>query len=114
MGFFDNFKKKMELKQVKNDPKIVQRSLEKISKLEKTLENNPADFNLLFELYQYCIDVSDIPKKIECLEKMIKLNPNDAYPLEQLAYVFDVELKNPIKAKYYQKKANKINSNKFM
>lgn len=113
MGVFDNFKKKMELKQIKNDPKIIQNALEKIPKLEKTLEKNPS-FHLLFELYGCYIDTSNTTKKIGCLEKMIKLNPNDAYPLEQLAHVFDVELKNTVKAKYYQEKANKINSNKFM
>ena len=103
MGFFDNLKKKMALKET-TVPK----------KTQNTLEKTPPSFNLLFKLYGYYIDVSNTSKKIECLEKMVKLNPHDAYPLEQLARVFDVELHDTSKAKYYQQQANKINSNKFM
>jgi len=113
MGFFDNLKKKIKLKET-IVPKKTKNILEKISLLEKTLEKTPPSFHLLFELYGYYIDISNTPKKIECLEKMVKLNPNDAYPLEQLARVFDVELNDTSKAKYYQQQANKINSNKFM
>ncbi|MBT5201682.1 MAG: hypothetical protein HOK63_07830 [Thaumarchaeota archaeon] len=113
MGFFDNLKKKMALKET-TVPKKTQNTLEKINILENTLEKTPPSFNLLFKLYGYYIDVSNTSKKIECLEKMVKLNPHDAYPLEQLARVFDVELHDTSKAKYYQQQANKINSNKFM
>lgn len=104
----------MELKEAKNDPKKIQNALEKITKLEKIIEKTYPSFHLLFELYGYYIDVSNTEKKIDCLEKMVKINPNDAYPLEQLAHIFDNELKDTVKAKYFQEQANKINSNKFM
>lgn len=107
-------KKKIELKETKNDPNKIQNTLEKINNLEKTLEKTPPRFQLLFELYGYYIDVSNTTKKIECLEKMVKLNPNDTYSLEQLSHIFDNELKNITKTKYFQQQANKINSNKCM
>ncbi|MDH3610634.1 MAG: hypothetical protein OEM79_02605 [Nitrosopumilus sp.] len=114
MGFFDGLKKKIELKQTQSDPKTIQKALEKISKLEKTLEQNPRSYDLLYDLYGCYIDVSNTTKKIECLEKMAELKPNDAFPLDQLAQLYYNELENPQKGKYYQEKANKINSNKFM
>jgi len=114
MGFLDGLKKKMELKQAQSDPKTIQIALEKIPKLEKALEKNPDSFELLYDLYGCHIDLSNTTKKIECLEKMSKLKPNDFFPLSQLAQIFYNELENPQKGKYYQEKANKINSNKFM
>ena len=114
MGFFDSLKKSMELKQPQNDSKTNQKTLEKITNLEKALEKSPDSFNLLYELYGCHIDLSNTSKKIECLEKMIKIKPNDSFPLGQLAQIYYIELQNPQKGKYYQDKANKINSNKFL
>ena len=114
MGFFDKLKKNIEIKQSKIDSKITQKNLEKIPKLERALEKNPASFDLIYQLYGCYVEVSDSEKKIECLEKMHKIRPNDAFPLNQLAQIYYSELENPEKGKFYQDKANKINSNKFL
>ena len=47
--------------------------------------------------------------RIECLEKMSKLKPNDFYPPQQLADIYLNELDDIEQAKIYQNKANKIN-----
>jgi tetratricopeptide (TPR) repeat protein len=114
MGIFDSLKKSMELKQPENDSKTTLKDLENIKKIEKKLEKNPDSFNLLYELYGCYIDLSDTSKKIECLEKMIQIKPNNSFPLGQLAQIYYGELQNPQKGKYYQDKANRINSNKFL
>ena len=114
MGFFDGLKKKLELKHVQSDPRIIQNALEKLNKLEKDIEKNPDSFELLYEIYGCHIDLSNTIKKVECLEKMSKVKPNDPFPLSQLAQIYYSELDDPFKGKQYQDKANKINSNKFM
>lgn len=114
MGFFDKLKKNIEIKQSKIDSKTTQKNLEKIPKLERALEENPTSFDLIYQLYGCYVELSDSKKKIECLEKMHKIRPNDAFPLNQLAQIYYSELENPEKGKFYQDKANKINSNKFL
>jgi len=114
MGFFDSLKKNMELKQSPNSSENNQKSLEKINHLENSLEKNPDSFEILYDLYGCYIDLSNTSKKIECLEKMIKIRPNDSFPLGQLAQIYYGELQNPEKGKQYQDMANKINSNKFL
>jgi tetratricopeptide (TPR) repeat protein len=114
MGFFDSLKKSMELKQPQKNSKNNQKDLGEIKKLENELEKNPNSFDLLYELYGCYIDLSDTHKKIECLEKMMQIKPNDSFPLGQLAQIYYSELQNPQKGKYYQDKANRINSNKFL
>jgi len=114
MGFFDSFKKNVELKQPQINANANQKALETIPKLEKLLEENPERYDLLYDLYGCYIDLSNTSKKIECLEKMIKLKPRDAFALGQLAQIFYGELSDPKKGKYYQDQANKVNSNKFL
>ena len=114
MGFFDKIKKNIEIKQSKIDSKTTQKNLEKIPELERALKEHPTSFDLIYQLYGCYIELSDSKKKIECLEKMHKIRPNDAFPLNQLAQIYYSELENPEKGKFYQDKANKINSNKFL
>lgn len=113
MGFFNKLKN-IKIKQAQIDPKTNQKSLEKIPKLHKALEENPDNFNLIYQLYECYVDLSNSEKKIECLEKMHNLNPKDAFPLNQLASIYYSELQDTKKGKFYQDKANKINSNKFL
>ena len=113
MGFFNKLKK-IKIKQAQINPKTNQKVLERIPKLQKALEKNPNNFNLIYQLYECYVDLSNSEKKIECLEKMHNLNPKDAFPLNQLASIYYSELQDPKKAKFYQDKANKINSNKFL
>ena len=87
MGFFDILKKNMVLKPVQNEPKKSQEALEKISLLEEKLKITPDSFDLLYDLYGCYIDTSNTTKKIECLEKMCQLKPNDAFPLGQLSQI---------------------------
>ncbi|MGD8708393.1 MAG: hypothetical protein PVI88_06890 [Nitrosopumilaceae archaeon] len=114
MDFFDKLKKKIEIRQSKIDSKTTLKHLEKIPKLERALKENPTSFGLIYELYGCYVELSDSKKKIECLEKMHKIRPKDAFPLNQLAQIYYLELENPEKGKFYQDKANKINSNKFL
>ena len=114
MGFFDKIKKNIEIKQSKIDSKTTQKNLEKMHNLERALKENPTSFDLIYQLYGCYVELSDSKKKIECLEKMHKIRPNDAFPLNQLAQIYYSELENPEKGKFYQDKANKINSNKFL
>ena len=109
MGFLDKIKKSIELKQNSPSPESLQKTSEKISKLEKKLDSEPENSRLLLELYGCYVEISDTPKKIQCLEKISKLNPNDYYPLQQLADIYLNELNDIEKAKIYQNKANKIN-----
>ena len=56
----------------------------------------------------------DSEKKIKCLKKMHALKPKDSFPLSQLASIYYSEIQDSEKGKFYQDKANKINSNKFL
>ena len=114
MGFFNNLKKKIEVKESQISSKTIQQAKEKITKLEKDLQNNPDSYDIHYQLYCCYVDLSNPGKKIECLERMSEIKPKDAFPLTQLAHIYYSEMKNPEKGKYYQDKANKINSNKFL
>ena len=108
MGFLDKIKKGMELKQNSPSDESIQKTLEKIPQLEKKLIVNPENSHLLTDLYRCYVDVNDTTKKIECLEKISQLRPNDSYPLQQLADIYYTELNDMKQAKYYQNRANKI------
>jgi len=108
MGFLDKIKKGMELKQNSPSDDSIQKTLEKISQLEKKSIANPENSHLLTDLYRCYVDMSDTTKKIECLEKISQLRPNDLYPLQQLADIYYTELNDMKQAKYYQNRANKI------
>ena len=109
MGFLDKIKKNLELKQNSPSKESLEKTSEKISSLEKKLDSEPENYRLLLDLYECYVEISDIKKKVECLEKISKLKPNDAYPLQQLADIYLNELDDLEKAKIYQTKANKIN-----
>jgi tetratricopeptide (TPR) repeat protein len=108
VGFLDKIKKGMELKQNSPSNASIQKTLEKIPQLEKKLIANPENSHLLIDLYRCYVDVNDTTKKIECLEKISQLRPNDSYPLQQLADIYYTELNDMKQAKYYQNMANKI------
>ncbi len=108
MGFLDKIKKGMELKQNSPSNESIQKTLEKILQFEKKLIANPENSHLLTDLYSCYVDVNDTTKKIECLEKISQLRPNDSYPLQQLADIYYTELNDMKQAKYYQNRANKI------
>jgi tetratricopeptide (TPR) repeat protein len=114
VGFFNNIKKKIEVKESHVNPKTILQAEEKIPKLEKLLQENPDSYDLNYQLYCCYVDLSNSQKKVECLEKMHDIKPKEAFPLSQLAHVYYSELNNSDKGKYYQDKANKINSNKFL
>ena len=109
MGFLDKIKKSVELKQTFPSQESLQKTHEKIVRLEKNSSSTPDNSSLLLDLYGCYVEVSNTEKKIECLEKMSKLKPNDFYPLQQLADIYLNELDNMEQAKIYQTKANKIN-----
>jgi len=87
---------------------MLQKTHEKISKLEKQLLITPKNSNLYLDLYGYYVELSDTTKKIECLKKISKLKPNDSYPLQQLADIYSNELNDVKQAKSFQDMANKI------
>ena len=109
MGLLDKIRKSVELKQNSPRQESIQKTQEKISQLEKQLSDNPENPPLLLDLYGCYVEVSNTEKKIECLEKLSKLKPNDSYPLQQLADIYHIELDDLEKAKIYQNKANKLN-----
>ena len=109
MGFLDKIKKSVEIKQTFPSQESLQKTREKIVRLEKNLSSTPDNSSLLLDLYGCYVEVSNTEKKIECLEKMSKLKPNDFYPLQQLADIYLNELDNMAQAKIYQTQANKIN-----
>jgi len=108
MGFLDNIKKGIELKQNSPSQFMIQKIHEKISKLEKQLVVTPENSNLYLDLYVCYVELSNTPKKIECLKKISKLKPNDSYSLQQLADIYLNELNDVKQAKYFQDIANKI------
>lgn len=114
MGFFNNLKKKIEIKESHVSPKIIKKAEEKIPRLEKAIKKNPNDFDLFYQLYGCYVDLSNSERKIECLEKMHKIKPKDPFPLSQLAQIYYSELENTEKGKFYQDEANRLNSNKFL
>ena len=108
MGFLDKIKKGIELKQNSPSDSMLQKIHEKISQLEKQLAITPENHNLYFDLYGCYVELSDTPKKIECLKKISKLKSNDSYPLQQLADIYSNELDDMEQAKHFQDLANKI------
>lgn len=108
MGFFEKLKKGIELKQNTPSHSMIQKTHEKISHLVKQLEITPDNSNLCLDLYRCYVEISDSPKKIECLKKITKLKPNDSYPLQQLADIYSNELNDMKQAKFFQDMANKI------
>lgn len=108
MGFFEKLKKGFELKQNTPSPSMIQKTHEKISHLEKQLEITPENSNLYLDLYQCYVELSDTPKKIECLKKISKLKPNDSYPLQQLADIYLNEFNDMKQSKFFQDMVNKI------
>jgi len=108
MGFLDKIKKGIELKQNSSTHSMIQTTHENISKLEKQLVITPENSNLYLDLYGCYVELSDTPKKIECLKKISKLKPHDSYPLQQLADIYSNELNDMKQAKYFQELANKI------
>jgi len=108
MGFLDKIKKGIELKQNSPSDSMLQKTHEKIPKLEKQLLITPKNLNLYLDLYGYYVELSDTTKKIECLKKISKLKPNDSYPLQQLADIYSNELNDVKQAKSFQDMANKI------
>lgn len=110
MGFLDKLKKSVQLKQNLPNQESLKNTQDKISQLEKKLETNPDNSKLLLDLYGCYVEVSDTAKKIECLEKLTKLTPKDAYPFQQLADIHLNETNDVEKATKYQNMANKINN----
>ena len=108
MGFFEKLKKGIELKQNSPSYFMIQKTHEKISHLKKQLETIPENSNLYLDLYRCYVEISDTPKKIECLKKISKLKPNDSYPLQQLADIYSNEFNDMEQAKFFQDMANKI------
>ena len=109
MGFLDKIKKSIELKQNSPSEESLHKTQKKISKLEKELVTNPDNFSLLLDLYGCYVEISNTEKKIECLERLSDLKPNDSYPFQQLADIYNHELNDEKQAQIYQNKANKIN-----
>ena len=110
MGFLDKIKKGIELKQNTPSSESLKKTNDKILQLEKELDAHSNDIHFLLDLYGCYVEVSNTEKKIECLEKISNLKPNDSYPLQQLADIYLNELNNIEQAKIYQEKANKINN----
>ncbi len=107
MGLFDKLKKDFKLKQYSQNPNLIQKTNDKILRLEKKLSTDSKNTRLLIDLYICYVEISNTEKKIECMEKLSVLKPRDSYPLQQLADIYS-EMNNVEKARYYQNKANKI------
>ena len=108
MGFFEKLKKGIELKQNTPSHSMIQKTHETISQLKKQLKITPDNSNLYLNLYRCYVEISNSPKKIECLKKITKLKPNDSYALQQLADIYSNELDDMKQAKFFQDMANKI------
>ena len=108
MGLLDKIKKNIIIESRVDADDSVLKSEKKILVLEEKIKENPKNVQLLFELYICYVVVGDLEKKISCLEKVSLLSPNDPYPLQQLADIYAVELKDVVKSKFYQTQANKI------
>ena len=108
MGLFGKIKKLIQLKQNNPTHESTQKTHKKISQLEKQLEGNPDNYQILTDLYICNVETSNTTKKIDYLKKMSELSPNDSYPLQQLADIYLNELGDTKQAKNYQEKVNKI------
>ncbi len=108
MGFLDKIKKNIIIEHRVEDNGSVIKAEKKILFLEEKIKENPQNAQLLLELYVCYVVVGDLEKKITCLEKVLTLSPNDPYPLQQLADIYAVELKDMEKSQFYQTQANKI------
>ena len=109
MGLFDKIKKGIELKQPTTNPDHTKKIHETILRLEKKLQSTPDNVQIIIQLYQNYVGLSDTVKKIECMERLSELRPSDSYPLQQLADIYLNDLDDSKKAKFFQDKANKIN-----
>ena len=108
MGFLDKIKKNIVIESRAVDDDSVLKSEKKILLLEEKIKENPKNVQFLLELYICYVIVGNVEKKIACLEKVLILSTNDPYPLQQLADIYAVELKDMKKAQFYQTQANKI------
>ena len=107
MGFLDKIKKNIIIESRAIDDDSVLKSEKKIILLEEKIKKNPKNVQFLLELYICYVVVGNVEKKITCLEKVLILSPNDPYPLQQLADIYAVELKDMKKSQFYQTQANK-------
>ena len=62
---------------IRSVQKISTKSNDKILQLEKELDAHSNDVHFLLDLYGCYVEVSNTEKKIECLEKISNLKPND-------------------------------------
>ena len=108
MGLLDKIKKNIIIEHRVDDNDSVLKAEKKILVLEEKIKENSKNTQLLLELYICYVVVGDLEKKITCLEKVLILSPNDPYPLQQLADIYAVELKDVEKSHFYQTQANKI------
>ena len=107
MEFLGSLKKYVAIKQNAQNHDLT-KIRKRILKLEKELESDSNNVSFLVQLYGCYVEISDIPKKIEYMEKMVKLRPKDSYPLQQLADIYSNELDDMKMGKYYQDRANRI------
>lgn len=105
---FDKIKKGIELKQPPSSSDNAEKIHKRISILEKKLQSTPDDVQIIIQLYKNYVDLSDTPKKIECMERLSELRPFDSYPLQQLADIYLNDLDDLKNAKIFQDKTNKI------
>jgi hypothetical protein len=108
MGLFDKLKKSIQLKENNPTYESIQKTHKKILELEKQLKENPNNYQILTDLYICHVITSNTPMKLDYLKKMVKVSPNDSYPLQQLVDIYSNELEDIKQAKDYQNKVNKI------
>jgi tetratricopeptide (TPR) repeat protein len=108
MGLFDKLKKSIQLKENNPTHESIQKTHKKILQLEKQLKENPNNYQILTDLYRCHVETSNTQIKIDYLKKMVKVSPNDSYPLQQLADIYSNELEDIKQARNYQDKVNKI------
>ena len=108
MDLFDKIKKGIELKQPTSSSDNTKKIHKRISILEKKLQFTPDDVQIIIQLYKNYVDLSDTPKKIECMERLSELRPFDSYPLQQLADIYLNDLDDLKNARIFQDKTNKI------
>ena len=109
MELFDRIKKSIQIKQNNPTQEPIQKIHKKILQLEKQLEENPDNYQILTDLYKCHVETSNTTKKIDYLKKMSKISPNDSYPLQQLADIYSNELVDVKLARNYQDKVNEMN-----
>ena len=108
MELFDRIKKSIQIKQNNPTQEPIQKIHKKILQLEKQLEENPDNYQILTDLYKCHVETSNTTKKIDYLKKMSKISPNDSYPLQQLADIYSNELVDVKLARNYQDKVNEM------